>query len=250
MDTKPFLPKWEVFELQEACGRIFRDVMDERLEQLQRGYDAAHDDASTSGELAMAASCYALPDEFRYGNVEHPSDIVTPDNYPLSWALKHWRPSPDNRRKELVKAAALIFAEIARLERMGSVPTPHVSRVGDAAKEAALPVDPFSLLRVYSLPDGSWVKAVCFTEQNKDAVYRWACEKQMNVTPSFSEDGSPVLRVPYGDGTVEDCAFGDYLLLRQSGTDSGWSLVVSKAEYFKGEPVSGDYFKPQLSKSC
>jgi hypothetical protein len=39
-----------------------------------------------------------------------------PKHWP--WDLNSWKPSPDNRIKELVKAGALVVAEIERLQRL------------------------------------------------------------------------------------------------------------------------------------
>lgn len=72
-------------------------------------WTAAHDDKYTSGSLARAAACYALPPTGR------PSDYDTPAEWP--WDSRYWKPSPDDRVKELVKAGALIAAEIDRLQR-------------------------------------------------------------------------------------------------------------------------------------
>lgn len=56
-------------------------------------------------ELARAASCYAMPTGYRDGN--------PPSQWP--WHPFWWKPSPENRIRDLAKAGALIAAEIDRL---------------------------------------------------------------------------------------------------------------------------------------
>jgi hypothetical protein len=78
------------------------EVAAERKRQVEgEGWDARHDSQHVNGELALAASCYAT------GN--H-------DWWPWDW--KWWKPG--DRRRNLVKAAALIVAEIERLDRQSS----------------------------------------------------------------------------------------------------------------------------------
>jgi hypothetical protein len=84
----------------------------ERQRQINReGYDYGHDDAHSEGELLAAAACYLTPP---VGSGWGP----TP---PLSWP---WEPEawkPKDRISDLVRAGALIAAEIDRLQRGGKV---------------------------------------------------------------------------------------------------------------------------------
>jgi hypothetical protein len=85
-----------------------RDVLAERRRQVSaEGWDTKHDDHHTDGELAVAASCYANPVFSSYGGGRCP--IAWP------WNLAWWKPK--DRRRDLVRAGALILAEIARLDR-------------------------------------------------------------------------------------------------------------------------------------
>lgn len=90
------------------------DVVLERFKQLRgKGYDAAHDDAvNPSGELALAAACYAIS----ASRADRQKYIQPPPWWP--WALDVYRPRP-SRRQDLVTAAALLLAEIDRLDRLG-----------------------------------------------------------------------------------------------------------------------------------
>lgn len=70
-----------------------------------------HDDEHGRGELAYAAAVYALPPEVRHRH------IWTSTLLDLLWP-KQWRIKEEHDRvRELVKAGALIAAEIDRLQR-------------------------------------------------------------------------------------------------------------------------------------
>lgn len=92
----------------------------ERHRQISvEGWDAAHDAAHASGELASAAVCYAtvVPKRATRGNNR------PPPNWP--WDKKWWKPKSDGhannlcRVADLVRAGALIAAEIDRLQALG-----------------------------------------------------------------------------------------------------------------------------------
>ena len=100
----------QVYAAPQASERqttAARDVLAERQRQISvEGWSAHHDDAYTDAQLALAASCYALPP----GEFEIPGP---PQQWP--WPSAWWKPG--DRRRELVKAGALILAEIERLDR-------------------------------------------------------------------------------------------------------------------------------------
>lgn len=82
----------------------------ERKRQVEvEGWTDEHDAQHSFGQLAMAASCYASPEQYR--------DLLDgmPGGWPSDWDFKWWKPTPENRVRELVKAGALIAAEIDRL---------------------------------------------------------------------------------------------------------------------------------------
>lgn len=92
-----------------------------------------HDDEHQNGEMAKAACCYAdfgCPTEEREVYVQLargladpesfvPARVLVPVNWP--WAPEWWRPVPNDRIRELVKAGALIAAEIDRLQRLSAL---------------------------------------------------------------------------------------------------------------------------------
>lgn len=87
------------------------DVLAERERQISaEGWTPEDDDAYQNEDLAKAAACYAMPTQAT-GFVAKRE--MPPAAWP--WAAKWWKPT--NRRRDLVKAAALILAEIERLDR-------------------------------------------------------------------------------------------------------------------------------------
>lgn len=78
-------------------------------QMLEEGWSFDHDDEQENGEFADAAACYALTSLWRDSNNE-------PDVWP--WDTKWWKPTPNDRIRELAKAGALIAAEIDRLLRI------------------------------------------------------------------------------------------------------------------------------------
>lgn len=86
--------------------RAIMDILAERTRQIAvEGWTPEHDDDHVDGALANAAACYA------YGEI-----IDTQTGYHLwPWSDDWWKPK--DRRTDLVRAAALLIAEIQRLDR-------------------------------------------------------------------------------------------------------------------------------------
>jgi hypothetical protein len=86
------------------------DVLAERERQiLQEGFSPLRDDGYRHGEMSTAAACYAMMGRFHY-----PTPGKPPIQWP--WSKDWWKPS--SYRRNLVKATALLLAEIERLDRM------------------------------------------------------------------------------------------------------------------------------------
>lgn len=62
------------------------------------------------------------------------------------------------------------------------------------------------------------IEAIQFTDENKDAAFRWASSIQMNISPSFDEENNPVLIIPTLEGDMI-CSIGDYLIKEPFPTD-------------------------------
>lgn len=96
-------------------SKAILDIAAERQRQIDKeGFDEKHDDAHVYGQLAQAGACYALQSSLVHGSVLAESDRWHKLFWP--WDLKWWK--PNNHRRDLVKAGALIVAEIERLDRI------------------------------------------------------------------------------------------------------------------------------------
>lgn len=105
--------------VETALSRAAQDVLTERERQVRaEGWSPAHDDLHDSHEMAHAAACYAYP--------ELPA-LIGVNTWP--WAPE-WFKVRDHR-SNYVRAAALLLAEIERLDRkalhMGELQSPHAS---------------------------------------------------------------------------------------------------------------------------
>ena len=89
-------------------------IAKERKRQIEEEHYSPQHDATynSDGRLARAAACYASPEGYR--RLSFPDSHPTPEMWP--WGAETWRPTPDDRIRELVKAGALIAAEIDRLQ--------------------------------------------------------------------------------------------------------------------------------------
>ena len=87
-----------------------KDVLAERARQINaEGWTPGHDDTNNEGELAQAAACYAL-------NAAGWKTEALRGCWPIKWMAAWFKPA--NHRRDLVKAGALILAEIERLDRL------------------------------------------------------------------------------------------------------------------------------------
>ncbi|MEM1149211.1 MAG: hypothetical protein AAGI03_01440 [Pseudomonadota bacterium] len=90
-----------------------RDVLAERARQMfKEGWTPAHDDTHDTGEMSRAAACYALA-ATKDNHMTSDACGQKPVTWP--WDSEWWKPS--DRRRDLVKAGALILAELERLDR-------------------------------------------------------------------------------------------------------------------------------------
>ena len=94
-------------------------IREERERQKNiEGWTPEHDDKHKDNQLANAAATYAMDANCRDG-IMHLAYDCEIDGIPPTWPWDEewWKPTPDDRIKELVKAGALIVAEIERLQR-------------------------------------------------------------------------------------------------------------------------------------
>lgn len=96
---------------QQPMGEALAEIAAERRRQVEvHGWSLEHDDGHTHGEIANAAADFAMPGQ-------HP--IKT------SWAYGSKVIDKEPGRQQLVKAGALIVAEIERLDRAALAGAEH-----------------------------------------------------------------------------------------------------------------------------
>jgi hypothetical protein len=107
---------------------VITDVLNERRRQINReGYTRGHDDEHDEGELAAAAACLAYSAHQQVTGTA-PQDVVD------DWIVVLWPWSEPfkakNPRNDLLRAAALIVAEVERLDRLAPPPVGTPSHGG------------------------------------------------------------------------------------------------------------------------
>jgi hypothetical protein len=102
-------------------------ICHERSEQIEKHGYTINSDISRydkdSEDIVLAAISYLTPSDHREYGLAEPTRAghykkfrKTPKTWP--WDDKYWKPSPDDRIKELTKSGALIAAEIDRLQNL------------------------------------------------------------------------------------------------------------------------------------
>jgi hypothetical protein len=99
---------FEALHIRRPLSPAMAAVIAERFRQVEaEGWSPEHDDEHAPGELAAAGACYAL--------AAHDASSVHPPRG-WRWADEWWKPA--GFRRNLVKAAALILAEIEKFDRL------------------------------------------------------------------------------------------------------------------------------------
>lgn len=118
------VPADDDMDLTEHAKQVLDAIGAERMRQITReGFSIDHDDAHRNGELALAASCYALNvglarkhapgdiDPETLDAISSMAPVISVWPFDDSW----WKPK--SARHDLIVAAAMIVAEIERLDR-------------------------------------------------------------------------------------------------------------------------------------
>ncbi|HEY0548166.1 MAG TPA: hypothetical protein VGF13_01115 [Verrucomicrobiae bacterium] len=114
-------------------------IAEERQRQQSvEGWGATHDDTHRGGEIAIAAACYAAGEKHTHvgrmlnsargmedAGYSYDYSEAKPDQITWPWNGDDYKPGHD-RIRELVKAGALIAAEIDRLQRLAKTPSPFL----------------------------------------------------------------------------------------------------------------------------
>jgi hypothetical protein len=120
-----------------ALTKAASDVLAERARQINdEGWTPEHDAEHSKGEMALAAACYAahtatweyighgLDSSHGMFRVVQTAQEFVSRMWP--WARSWWKPK--DRRRNLVRAAALLLAEIERLDRADGAGVHEVPR--------------------------------------------------------------------------------------------------------------------------
>lgn len=99
------------FKLSAAAEDVF---MERKRQVLSEGWSMSHDDNHDPGELASAGCAYAM-NAVEQLHPQSKADGCTQITYWWPWHEDWWKPT--NPRRDLIKAAALIIAEIEKLDR-------------------------------------------------------------------------------------------------------------------------------------
>jgi hypothetical protein len=120
----PFCGKSTKEEQPDKTGAEM--IAEERRRQIHiEGFTPEHDAENSDRELAMAARCYLaqyverawLLEGFNDGAQRYEADAEDlPNDWPEAWDPDFWK--PENPIRDLVRAGALIAAEIDRLQRI------------------------------------------------------------------------------------------------------------------------------------
>ena len=130
------------------------------------GWTEEHDDKHVNNELALAAACYAVPDVFSQGY------------WPPTWDLSWYKST--TRIRDLVKAGALIAAEIERLHRIETKQT----------KEKLIP-------KVKKMVDDVFEK---FGEEGDNILILSACYYPDDARDTYEVD-EPLDRINFNKGS-------------------------------------------------
>ena len=104
---------------------VVSEIAGERERQKsEEGWTTEHDDEHDDGQMALAAACYASPLPL-FAHSRGEADMAFCDPWPWTVQnrgepIRHFTSSVtdgQNRRRQLVIAAALIVAEIERIDR-------------------------------------------------------------------------------------------------------------------------------------
>lgn len=116
-DLDAFLAEVRAQGVKSLSNAVQSVISERQRQQSVEGWTPKHDDRHDNNELAFAASCYAFHSAAASWDFEDdgkPYDIhPAPKNWP--WSPEWWKPT--NPRRDLVKAGALILAEIERIDR-------------------------------------------------------------------------------------------------------------------------------------
>jgi hypothetical protein len=101
----------------DTMTKAAADVLAERRRQVEvEGWTPERDDKYVDGAMALAAGSYCESAARPVLLARKPgAAFAVPKLWPTSWSTEWWKPR--NPRADLIRAGALILAEIERLDR-------------------------------------------------------------------------------------------------------------------------------------
>lgn len=101
---------------QMGLGLIGSEIILERFRQIEEyDYDASHDDTHRQGEIAAMAAAYSQL------STDHENEAVQQHVQGELWPWDETMPRHHSRRDLLITAAALLVAEIERIDRAATL---------------------------------------------------------------------------------------------------------------------------------
>ena len=163
-------------EIAISLNRAARDVLAERKRQVSaEGYSLHRDDLYVKGELAEAGATYASL-----------AGKLTTRSTAWPWGQETFKPSAD-RRRDMVKAAALLLAEIERLDRVGLINHWPVRR------------DENGMFQHPDMPD--------FEEGDGDKCKAWIADQGLKVQMVSLEYADEAIATRYFESHDADCSY-------------------------------------------
>ncbi|HBA4756831.1 TPA: ead/Ea22-like family protein [Escherichia coli] len=107
--TDAFLAEVLAQGVKSTSNAVQSVIAERQRHQSAEGWTPEHDDQYSKSQLLWASSCYVL-------NAIHPFNRI-PFDWP--WTPEWWKPT--NPRRDLVKAGALILAELERIDRAAGI---------------------------------------------------------------------------------------------------------------------------------
>ncbi len=107
--TDAFLAEVRAQGVKSLSNAVQSVIAERQRHQSAEGWTPEHDDQYSKSQLLWASSCYVL-------NAIHPFNRI-PFDWP--WTPEWWKPT--NPRRDLVKAGALILAELERIDRAAGI---------------------------------------------------------------------------------------------------------------------------------
>ena len=151
-------------------NNIFRACLEERERQIEKGYDAAHDDDHADGDLSGLAAAVASGDP----NVAHPLLRASAEHILTKWP---------GYRDRIRIAHAILTADLERLARAAGQPEKRI----EVAR-----VDPTVLIGIAPCDDGSpgWVVLAAKPDPNDPESF---------IVASLADEADPLGEIVYVD---------------------------------------------------